>query len=255
MSLGEILDGGFWLLRDHARVLVGAAAVLHVPMALLLAVWPLRYVSTASIALVFPLIHAAVTWAVAELYLGRPASVAEALRTVWSLLLPLIGTTLRFWLFLTIAGAIIGFAAVITGMAVGRFGAAAVALVILPAFVYLGLAFALLPPVMVLERSFGRRAFERSRDLLRGSGARALGAYLAGSVLVVVLSGVVQMALGRVPVLGPIGVGVTRAVGVAYTSAVFVLLYFDVRCRKEAFDLEHLAQLVASEPPAVPALA
>jgi len=28
-SLGEILDAGLWLLRDHGRVLVGTAAVLH----------------------------------------------------------------------------------------------------------------------------------------------------------------------------------------------------------------------------------
>ena len=32
-----------------------------------------------------------------------------------------------------------------------------------------------------------------------------------------------------------------------------VLLYFDIRCRKEAFDLEHLSQLVAgSEAPPAP---
>ena len=47
MSLGEILDAGLWLLRDHGRVLVGAAAVLHVPMALLLTAWPQRHVSAA----------------------------------------------------------------------------------------------------------------------------------------------------------------------------------------------------------------
>src|SRR5947207_641250 len=44
---------------------------------------------------------------------------------------------------------------------------------------------------------------------------------------------------------GRIGEGVARAAGVASTSAVAVVLYFDVRCRKEAFDLEHLARLVA----------
>src|SRR5207249_5835600 len=187
-------------------------------------------------------------------YLGRPVSVPSALRAVWSLLLPLTGTMLLVWLFFAIAVTVIMLASVITGMVAGRFGAAAAVIVTAPAFfIYLGLIFALLAPVMVLERTFGPRALRRSRDLLRGSGGRALGAYLAGSVLVNVLSGVVQMALGRVPVLGPIGIGLARAAGVAYTSAVLVLLYFDIRCRKEAFDLEHLAQLVAREPLAVPA--
>ena len=254
MSLGEILDAGLWLLRDHARVLVGAAAVLHVPMALLLTAWPLLPVSAALMALVFPLVHAVVTWTVGEVYLGRPVSVPSALRAVWSLLLPLTGTMLLVWLFFAIAVTVIMLASVITGMVAGRFGAAAAVIVTAPAFfIYLGLIFALLAPVMVLERTFGPRALRRSRDLLRGSGGRALGAYLAGSVLANVLSGVVQMALGRVPVLGPIGIGLARAACVAYTSAVLVLLYFDIRCRKEAFDLEHLAQLVAREPLAVPA--
>ena len=31
-------------------------------------------------------------------------------------------------------------------------------------------------------------------------------------------------------------------------AAVEVVLYFDIRCRKEAFDLEHLARVVASAP-------
>ena len=80
MSLGEMLDGGLWLLRDHARVLVGAAALLHVPMALLLTAWPQRHVSAALIALVFPLVHAAVTCAVdlehlARLVAGEPPAV------------------------------------------------------------------------------------------------------------------------------------------------------------------------------------
>jgi hypothetical protein len=32
-----------------------------------------------------------------------------------------------------------------------------------------------------------------------------------------------------------------------------VVLYFDIRCRKEAFDIQHLAQLVQAEGAAAPA--
>ena len=73
MSLGEILDAGLWLLRDHGRVLVGAAAVLHVPMALLLTAWPQRSAGApwliaappmvVMLLVVVPLVRAAVTWA------------------------------------------------------------------------------------------------------------------------------------------------------------------------------------------------
>ena len=36
-------------------------------------------------------------------------------------------------------------------------------------------------------------------------------------------------------------------------SAVIVVLYFDIRCREEAFDLEHLAGLVEEEAAGAPA--
>jgi hypothetical protein len=49
--------------------------------------------------------------------------------------------------------------------------------------------------------------------------------------------------------------GLAVAAGASYGSAVLTLLYFDIRCRREAFDLEHLARLVARETPAAPVLA
>ena len=266
MSLGEILDAGLWLLRDHGRVLVAAAAVLHVPMALLLTAWPQRSAGApwliaappmvVMLLVVVPLVRAAVTWAVGELHLGRPVSVAGALRAAWLLLLPLSGTTLLLYLAFAIVGGIVGLMAMVMGILfASQAGAIAVPLVTVPAFVYLGFLFALLSPVMVLERTFGLRALGRSRALLRGSGGRAFGAYLAGNLVVGALPVVLQMLPGHVPVLGPIGTGLALAAGASYDSTVLALLYFDVRCRKEAFDLEHLAQLVAREPPAVPALA
>jgi hypothetical protein len=59
-----------------------------------------------------------------------------------------------------------------------------------------------------------------------------------------VLSGVLGAVFKLVPVLGPIAQGFAQSLGVAYSAVVLVLLYFDIRCRKEAFDLEHLARLV-----------
>lgn len=265
-SFGEILDAGLWLLRDHGRVLVGAAAVVHVPMQLLATAWPQRsagapwLLAAPPIALawlvVIPLARAAITWAIGEVHLGRPVSVAEALRRAWLLLLPLSGTTLLAWMAYVILGGVAGFMAALTAVLFARqFVAVAVVIVTVPVFVYLGFIFALLSPVMVLERTFGLRALKRSRELVQGSGARTLGVFLAGSLAVGVLSGILQLVLGRIPVLGPIGMGLALSAGASYSSAVLTLLYFDLRCRKEAFDLEHLARLVARETPAAPVLA
>src|SRR5205823_6017853 len=191
---------------------------------------------------VVPLVHAAVTWAVGELHLGRPVSVAGALRAAWLLFLPLSGTTLLLYLGYAIVGGIVGLMAMVMGILfASRSGAIAIPLVTVPAFVYLGFLFALLSPVMVLERTFGLRALARSRDLLRGSGGRAFGVYLAGNLVVGVLAVVLRMVPGHVPVLGPIGMGLALAASASYDATVLALLYFDGRCRKEAFDLEHLA--------------
>src|SRR5437879_8335379 len=111
--------------------------------------------------------------------------------------------------------------------------------------VYLFLSFLLVWQVMVLERRYGVTAMRRSRELMRGSLVRGLGITLAGAIIVSVVGGAIGLVVGHIPLLGPIGEGLARAAGVAYTSAVAVVLYFDICCRKEAFDLEHLARLVA----------
>ena len=172
--------------------------------------------------IVSPIVSAGVTFAIGEIYLGRSASVGQSLRAGTSMLLPIIGTSL------------LNFICVALGFV----------LLVIPG-VYLMLSFLLLWQVMVLERRYGFAAMGRSRELMRGSLLRGFGITLAGGIIVSVVGGAIGLVVGHVPLLGPIGEGVARAAGVAYTSAVAVVLYFDIRCRKEAFDLEHLARLVA----------
>jgi hypothetical protein len=78
-----------------------------------------------------------------------------------------------------------------------------------------------------------------SGHLLRGFGIMLVGALLVG-----LLSSGIELGLGWIPLVGPIATGLAQALGFAYTSTLGVLLYFDIRCRKEAFDLEHLSHLV-----------
>ncbi len=171
---------------------------------------------------VSPIVSAAITFAIGEIYVGRSATVGQSLRVGASMLLPIAGTSI-----------LVGIAVMI-----------GVVLLVIPG-VYLFLCFLLVWQVMVLERRYGFAAMGRSRELMRGSLLRGFGITLAGGIIVSVVGGAIGLVVGHVPLLGPIGEGVARAAGVAYTSAVAVVLYFDVRCRKEAFDLEHLARLVA----------
>ena len=52
------------------------------------------------------------------------------------------------------------------------------------------------------------------------------------------------LSVGVVPILGPVAAGLASAVTGAFLGVVSVVFYFEIRCRKEAFEIEHLAQLV-----------
>jgi len=113
-------------------------------------------------------------------------------------------------------------------------------LLLVPAL-YFFLSWALVWQVMLLERRFGLAALRRSRELMEGNKLRGGGVILVSAALAVVLGGVIDAAMGDIPIVGPIGRGLAAAVGVAYGGTVAVVLYFEVRARHEAFDLAHLA--------------
>jgi hypothetical protein len=242
MSFGEILDAGFRLVRNHFTLLVGMAAVLYIPAALVSANTIGQPAAAASVptvlmvltfGLVFivisPVVAAGITYAVGEVYLGRTPTISQCLRFGFSILLPLVGTTLLWFLALDV-----GFV-----------------LFIIPG-IYLALAFLLIWQVMVLERVFGLAALRRSRELMRDNLLRGFGVLFVAGLIYLVIGGAFQLLIGFIPLIGPIGSGLAQAVGAAYTSAVSVVLYFDIRCRKEAFEVQHLAQLVGGQAPAWP---
>jgi len=240
MSFGEILDTGFRLVRDHFGLFLAIGAVMYVPLGFAGYVLEGAFANAAASpdaalgvaltglglglasALVSPIVVAAITHAIAEKYLGREATFGSSLRVSISILLPLLGTFLLYTL------AILG----------GFF------LLLIPGF-YFMLAFLLVNQVMVIERTFGTRALRRSRELMRGHLMRGFGILFVAMLIMMVLQTGVDLALSALPVVQPLGTGLVQAVSFAFYSAVGVLLYFDLRCRKEAFDLEHLSRVVA----------
>ena len=235
MSFAEMLDAAFRIVRDHFVTLVGLSAAIHIPLAFLSAgIQPEPgSVDWRAAALAFivslaaaPIVSAALTHAVGEIYLGRPVSIGASLRAALSIVLPLAGTMLLIYL----------------GILVGLI------LLVIPA-IYFGVRWTLSWPVMVVERRFGTGAMRRSWDLMRGNMWRALGILVLGGIIVGVLSTTLGLVGGLLPGLGTLVGGIAQSIGLAYSSVVLVLLYFDIRCRKESFDLEHLARLVEASGP------
>ncbi len=175
--------------------------------------------------------------AVAETYLGRStdwrASLKFAARRFHSIL----------W--------IVTLAAILTGL-----GAL---LCVIPG-IYLFVAFAVALPVLMSEGEHGRKALGRSRSLVRGRWWKTALLLLVAGLLSSIISGVVS---GAVAALGfasgdePVALFFIAAVsGTAgalistpFSAAYHTVLYFDLRVRKEAFDLRLLASGIGVEPP------
>jgi hypothetical protein len=241
MSFGEILDNGFGLVRDHFLLLVGLSALVNVPFALVSEGIGWGHGTFARFAIVIgfglymlvvaPIVSTAVTYAVAEVFVGRPVTAGAALRRVVGLIGPLTVTSL------------------LSVLAVGL----GLVLLVIPGL-YLMLAFMLVWQVVVIEGVSGAAALRRSRALMGGNLLRGFGVLFLGAVISELVSGVLHGAVSFAgnPLLTGLAGGLAQAAASAFTAAVGVVLYFDVRCRHEAFDLEHLARLVAANPGAQP---
>lgn len=127
--------------------------------------------------------------------------------------------------------------------------------------IWLYVSFAVAIPVLLMEGVRGRRALGRSRRLVKGRwwptfGVLVLGTLLGGIVTFAISGALEALALTspdndvvRV-VLGTIGGTVASTLTTPFQAAFVTVLYFDLRVRKEGFDLELLAERIglASRP-------
>lgn len=127
--------------------------------------------------------------------------------------------------------------------------------------IYLAVGFTVAVPVLLSEGVRGRKALGRSRRLIKGRwwgtlALIALGAILTGvvnSALTALVVGVAAEGAGANTVLGftvgTVAATAAKAVTTPFTAAYVTVLYFDLRVRREAFDLQLLALQVGVDPP------
>jgi hypothetical protein len=241
-NLGQILDTSFDVVRRHWGVLVGLAALLYLPIAFLEealpedpaqppdvdALWLLWVLAFLIVAL--PIVLAAVTDACGDSHRGRATDAGRALRRGVELALPLSWTYLVMSLLAmaAIAPLVVVFL-LWDSLGFVRVPAALLAAVLAIAIL---IRFSLLTQVVVLEGRSGPRALTRASRLIEGHVLRVSGIYVVGGLLMGLLGGAAGVALGALPVVGPVAVGLVQALAFAYTTAVGVVLYDDVRTRK-----------------------
>lgn len=244
LTVGEILDTSFSLYRRHFTALATVALVCTgVPLVLRLFLEAgggifsnlvLALLYGISLVVLNLVATGATVFVVSESYLGRPISAREALNRAT----PYIGRILVCSLLM----------ALVVGLGF---------LVLLIPGVILAVGLALAIPAVVLEpRSSASAALSRSWELTRGARWRIFGLGVTLLVLlyipVIAITGLLALVLPQASgaSFGPASVSTVAVLAAAGLVQMFIyplfycvltVTYYDLRVRKEGFDLELLA--------------
>jgi hypothetical protein len=233
--------------------------------------------------IIYAVAEAATTNAVADLYLGRHSTIREAYGKIrgrfWSAIIVTLSVyirTLSLMFVFAVLGAVAGIAltaAMNSGNIPSNPAAVTIAIILAVAGFALGLLisvrYTLSLSAIPLEKINGRAAIRRSVQLSLGR----RGQIFIGVLLGVVISysaailfegpfylGVAVMGIrGHLPTWLNISLSISGALGSALASPLLmivpVLFYYDLRIRKEGFDLRHMMTLLPDSKPATSPIA
>jgi hypothetical protein len=248
MTTGALLDRAFRLYTNNFSLLLGITAAAYVPFYLIMLAIESSFrgnvqaqgvdlttllfqiafmVLWASIA--FPIAGGAATYAVSERYLGNDVTIGESLRLA----------LMRFWT-LSVAQII----ATIRVM-FGFF------LLIIPGILWM-LSYSLVVPAILVENQKATTSLRRSRDLVKGHRGKVFCVMVIINLLQVIPILGVNMISGMIFNTDS-GSGAVLNSAITNLASIFltplaivatILLYYDMRIRKEGFDLEMLSRAI-----------
>jgi hypothetical protein len=181
--------------------------------------------------------------AVGESYLGD--------RPDWRRSLAYAGRRLHSLIWVSILGALVTIAGFVACIIPG---------------IYLAAGFAVAVPALLSEGVHGRKALGRSRRLVRGRWWGTAILLLLGGILTALIGGALSALVAGVSAVGQddhtvagfvvawLAATVSKMLTTPFSAAYITVLYFDLRVRHEAFDLQLLAQQLGVEPGAGPGL-
>jgi len=267
MTLGEVLDHTFTLYRENFLLFVGIAAIPYLVVLIgrflfllssrgtlrnpnnfspgMLGGIILGALGAAAIwVILLGIAQAATIWAVSELYLGRSASVRAAYANSKDRIMTVIVIIILVFLATVITSGVTFFLLCIPG-------------------IYLACRLAVSVPVAMVENESSIASMERSMELTKGYGWQIFLLFL----LTFVISWVVSMFLEFPATIFTVKAALAKqqpSLGVmAYSyvanfmSQVLVgpigtisasLMYYNLRVRKEGFDIQHLMNSLGSVP-------
>jgi hypothetical protein len=260
MSVGDILDRGLKLLLARFPLIIAITLIVQLPFFIFQLLIPALEGMGAGVALLTlvaalisalilgPISQAVVLYVVMREYVDRPAQFSEAFNLALKRFGPLLGSV------------------ILSGLLVG----VGTLFCIIPG-IYLGVIYAFVAQVVVLENRSGMSALNRSKSLVSGYWWRVFGVIFLVEIVMILVVGVVTAALALVLPFQEIvrGAGgfpiahttnyfnytIHKVVEVllnvlmgSYLAVCITLLYLDLRIRKEGFDLEIEAQKEAPPP-------
>jgi hypothetical protein len=272
LEIGDLLDETFRMYRRHFLLFAGVSVILSIPSAALTGFFSyaflngivantvgqaptfnFNFLGTTLVAAVvvllvtivlLPFFYGAVTLAACESALGRPVTAGGVLNGVFRNYFQLLG----YWLLISLMF---------------------IVFCLLPLWIWIWVSWVVVMPIMFIENVGLAAAMDRSRRLVEGRWWRT---FLIVFLIFIIIYAV-RIALGAFIALGqglvglvvstPVVVFISGVSGVIIDSLVnpipqiaIVLVYFDLRVRREGLDLFQLAQgLPSSPPPPLPGMA
>ncbi len=264
--IGEILSAAFGLYRKHWKALITIVAIITVPLTVIREVLTRALASSTTttetvngvrvpvvtrsfgallagvVILAFfsvfvsLVLQGAIGRACARTLLGQDISPEEAFRFGTKRALPILWVSFLTGLVIAVFGLL---------LVLRAFGA--IVFAVIAVFLFTRLAVSV--QALVVEDQRGTKALRRSFELTQGRFWHVLGAVLLAGIIAAIVSGVITAigAAGGI-VLRIIFAAIASVITTPFTALVGVLIYIDLRARKESLGPDGLAaDLVRSE--------
>jgi hypothetical protein len=279
MSFGEILDGSLTLYRRNFGVFLRLAIASLIVPVLLIAYFMIFMVNQLMMAVMMMMIDPVliamivlivVTYIVGTLmmtagtirvisdsYLNRPTTFGQAIGLGVSKIWPLFIVGIAKGILLALLGIVVGGVLAVGGPMMAGSGAVGVVVLVVLAIlgvwfcIWVAAGYGVTTPVVVLETLGGSfEAFGRSWGLTRGSRGKVVGLFIVATLLFSVVPQFILQFIAGAVMTGSPGAGMAILFAsyllpiVLYPaiSCVVTLMYYDLRVRREAFDLQMLSQ-------------
>jgi hypothetical protein len=175
--------------------------------------------------------YTATVFAITEaMHGGRPEWVRSLKSVRWPVPVKLVITELMLGLALFVPFVLIT-------LAMGSLGAIGIAvdLLLLPLFIGVAGVFLLVFPAVVVEDTWGLTAFSRSIELGKGHYWRNLGVFAVFMIAIMVIMIIASLVLAIIPIIGGLAAQVVQAALAPILIIVMVILYYEMRVRKEGY--------------------